>query len=546
MRPLHTLARHFSTAANLPKIPYKHRPRALREARQALTDYLHSTKSLPFTFADLIARNSPSSLSDLISPLDFSSPSDFSRTLHKHLRYHPINEFEFFFESIGINHREIDAFLPRRKFFLSEDRRCLEAACALYGFGFSWNRLGELYREQASIFSRTQEELSSRLCELKNGGFSSDMVIAICFTFPRLLIAEGCEFDALFDDLKRLLLDAGLESSVEANVDSWCKVCRTIRLFYELGFEEGSVRNSIIRCIGLFLGCPEEVLVQKVSYFSRFGVCNREVGSLFLHRPEVLGLDLETPAISVVGLLKHFGLSAAELEDVSRNYPHVLGRSRMANLPQIMRAMNLHIWFLSRMREGDHELLASYVMSEHDADLDKGYMESLVKIKSSRCCVHSMSKLNFLHGIGFGENALTIWVLANVHGSSSELQERFNCLLRLGIEFWKLCRMISSCPRLLSQRPETLEQKVNFLRNEMGSSLDYLDIFPAFLCFDLENRIRPRCSFHMWLVKNGLCARSYTFASIIATSEKKYMARLYWIHPAIVKIWLEHFSCKRI
>ena len=154
-------------------------------------------------------------------------------------------------------------------------------------------------------------------------------------------------------------------------------------------------------------------------------------------------------------------------------------------------------------------------------------------------------KLNFMHDLGFGENGLTMKVLAHLHGSSSELRERFDCLLRLGIEFSKLCAMLTISPKVLNQTPETVERKVNFLCQEMGSSLQYLDTFPAFLNFDLDYRIKPRYRFYVWLREKGVFTKDYSIASMIATSEKNFVARAFKVHPAAPKHWFEQFSCSK-
>ncbi|GMY23332.1 transcription termination factor MTEF18, mitochondrial [Fagus crenata] len=548
------LTRHFSTTRNLsklpklPNIPCKYRPQAIEEAQKALTEYLHTTRYLPFTYAEHIAKNSLFSVSILIAKLDFSI-NDFSRTFQRFLRYHPINEFEFFFESIGLDYSEVNGFLPANKFFFDEDVSILNAACALSAFGFPWNKLGKLYKEEVSIFSKSSEELTHRLCGFKEYGLSNTSVIGICLAFPHVLCGEGelgGEINALFDDLKRVFVDFDLASSIEGNVDAWYEVCRKIRIFYDLGCEKGTVGELMGRNKHVFIEYPEEVLAQKAKYFRRFGIEKEEdVGLLLLESPEILSLDLETPVISVLGFLKYFELNMKELSLVSQTYPYVLGRNKMANLPHVMRALNLHEWFFNKIKNGNHQLLANYVLSDPEEGLDREFRAGLEKIQYSRTPIHNMSKLNFLHGIGFGENALTMKVLSLLHGTSKELQERFDCLLRVGVEFSKLCMMIKTTPKVINQKPETIEKKVNFLCQEMGSSLQYLEIFPAFLCFDLENRIKHRYRFHEWLTEKGFCTRPYSIASIIATSEKNFVARLYGIHPDAPKKWSEYNSRKK-
>ncbi|KAI5564091.1 hypothetical protein POPTR_014G044900v4 [Populus trichocarpa] len=543
-----TFCRHFSSS--LPKrpiftsVPWKYKNQAIKLAQQALTDYLHSTRSLPYSYADQISKNSLVSLSNLVSNIHFTSPT-FATSLQKYLRYHPINELEFFYESIGIDYDEVSGFLSNDKFFISEEGSAINVSCVLCDFGFPWNKLGMLYKEEKRVFSMSEEEVKSRLCGLKGFRFSTTSVIGISLAFPFVLRGElSGEIGALFDDLKRVFVDFDLESCVEGNVDAWYEVCRKIRVFYDLGCEKGKVGELMGKSKRIFVDYPVEVLVQKAEFFCKFGVRKEDVGLLLLTKPGILDFQLEGQVISVKGLLKHFGLSAEELKSVAQNYGHVFGRNKMANLPHVMRAMELHEWFFNKIKDGNHQLLASYVMSDPDEDLDEKYRDSLERIQCTRTPMHTMNKLEFLHAIGFGENALTIKVLTDLHGTSSELQERVDCLLRYGIVFSKLCSMIRMMPKILSQKPEILQQKLNYLCEDMKSSLQYLDIFPSFLCFNLENRIKPRHRFHMWLTERGFCKQEYSIASIVATSDKSFVARLHVIHPDAPKLWVDFSHSK--
>ncbi|KAG5231061.1 mitochondrial transcription termination factor-related family protein [Salix suchowensis] len=496
-----TICRHFSSS--LPKrpiftsVPWKYKNQAIKLAQQALTDYLHSTRSLPYTCADQISKNSLVSLSNLVSNIHFTSPT-FVTSLQKYLRYHPINELEFFYESIGIDYDEVSEFLSNDKFYISEEGSAINVS------------LGVLYKEDKRVFSMSEEEVKSRLRALKGFRFSTTSVIGISLAFPFVLRGElSGEVGALFDDLKKVFVGFDLESCVEGNVDAWYEACRKIRVFYDLGCEKG------------------KVLVQKAEYFCKFGVRKEDVGILLLKNPEILDFQLEGQVISVKGLNEIF----------AQNYGHVFGRNKIANLPHVMRAMELHEWFFNKIKDGNLHLLASYAISDRDEDLDEKYRDSLERIQRTRTPMHTMNKLEFLHAIGFGENALTIKVLTDLHGTGSELQERVDCLLRYGIVFSKLCSMIRMTPKILSQKPEILQQKLNYLCEDMKSSLQYLDVFPSFLCFNLDNRIKPRHRFHMWLTERGLCKHEYSIASIVATSDKSFVARLHmtmaaaYFHP---------------
>ncbi|KAK7277125.1 hypothetical protein RIF29_18275 [Crotalaria pallida] len=557
---LHHHRRHISTTATtttttvlskLPSSSSKYKKLDLTQAQHVLTDYLHATRCLPYPYADQIAKNSSLSLSNLISNhLHSASSSSFTfRTLDKFLRYHPINEFEFFFESIGISYAKLHSLLPHNKFFFSEDASLLDAAVVLSEFGFPWEKLGLMYLESGGcVFRRSVVELKGRLCWFKRFGFCNDQVIGICLAFPFVFGGGGGEeeeredrFHGLLDDLKLVLLDYDLAGSAEGNAGSWYEVCRKIRVFYDLNGGKGKIGELIRLNKDVILGFGEEELVRTVKYFCRFGVKKEEVALLILRGPELLNLNLETPVVNVLKLLKHFRLSSEDLGDVRRDYAHVLGTIKMANLPNVMRALGLHEWFFNKLKDGNHHLLVRYMTTYPNEDQDKDYRCGLETIRVSRTPTHNMNKLNFLHSKGFGENALTMNILHDLHGNSCELQERFDCLLNSGIELSKVCKMITLRPRILSQNPKSLQEKIDFIRQEMGNSVELLCTFPAFLCHDLEKRIKPRYRFHMWIKEKGLSEKNYSLASMIATSNKNFVVRVCKMHPAAPKHWFEQF-----
>ncbi|KAK4260737.1 hypothetical protein QN277_003815 [Acacia crassicarpa] len=540
------IVRRLSTSTKLPrisKINSRYKNLAIREAQNALTEYLHGTSCLPYVYAERISKNSPLLLASLIAKVDYSAGS-FSKNLKKFLNYHPINEFEFFFESIGIDYNDVSGLLPSNKFFFSEDQTLLDAAAALSEFGFPWNELGKLYVESSSIFRSSAGELKSKLSELKKYGFCNVHLVGICLAFPYIL-SRGCEGDteseALLNFLKLVFLDFELAFFVEENVNSWYKLCKKVQVFYDLSGDKERLVELIRRNKSIFLEHEEEVLIQKVEYFCGFDVNKEEVAVLLLQSPELLSLNLEKPMVNIMTLLEYFGLESENLKDVSQKYDHVLGTNKIANLPQVMRALNLHKWFFNKIKNGNHELLMKYIASYPDEDRAEEYQRGLEMIQVSRTPNHTMSKLHLLHSFGYGENALIFDLLAHLHGTSIELKERFDCLLSLGIEYSKLCKMVRMTPKILNQNVQAIEQKVRFLCQGMGSSLEYLHTYPGYLLFGLENRIKPRYRFHMWLVEKGLCTTDYSIASLVATSEKAFLARVYKMHPAAPKHWFEQF-----
>lgn len=492
-----------------------------------------------------MSKNSRFSLLGLVSKVPFSR-NRFPNSVQRFLRYHPVNEFEFFFESIGINHVEISPMLHMKKCFLCEDSKVFDAACALACYSFPWNKLCILYKGDVSIFSKEPCELEERLSHIERYGFGSTAVIGICLAFPYVLgVKSGFldEIDMLFDDLKRVFLDFDLASSVEGNVDAWFEICRKIAMFYELGCEKGKIGELMGRNKSIFVDYSEEVLAEKIDFFCRLDVNKEEVGLLVLSKPEILSFDLEARVISTIGFLKHLRLGVNRRKLIAQTYQYSMGRNRIANLPHVLRSLDLSEWFFDRLKNGGHGLLGNYVIGS-DEDFDEDYAEHLQKIQASWTPFHTLHKLNFLHGIGFGENKLTMKVLSLLHGPGDELQERFDCLLLGGINFSTLCKMITVSPKFLNQKAEFLEQKLKFLFLDMGLSQEELCGFPSCLCYDLEKRIMPRCLFHKWLREQDWCPYEYSLSSIVATSDKMFMARISGIHPDAPKKWFDSFLKK--
>ncbi|XP_073136857.1 transcription termination factor MTEF18, mitochondrial-like, partial [Henckelia pumila] len=396
-----------------------------------------------------------------------------------------------------------------------------DSACALAGIGFPWCKLGLLCREECLILDFDQCILKRRFYEIKDGyGLSSVNVIGICLVWPRVLCGE---MDDLLKDMK--IVNYGLAGSVEDTVDAMLEVCNKLRVIYDLGCEFGKVGELIGKSKRVLVDYSEEALVRKIEYFCKLNVRKDEIGLFLLSRSEIFGFDMEKRVISVKGFLEHFGFRGKDLISLEPKYPHVFGRNKIENLPNVMRSLDLGEWFFEKMKNGDHSLFSTYAFCHSEEGLDEIYENNLIEIQAKRTHSHSMGKLNFLHSIGFGENKFAVKALVQLNSSGSQLQQRFDYLLNCGIEYSNLCAMVKRA-NILNQQETALKQKLDFLCRNMGSSFQYLDVFSRYLCYHLEKRIRPRYEFHKWLVEEGFCEKEYSISTIVATSEKTFNARI--------------------
>ncbi|EPS74257.1 hypothetical protein M569_00502, partial [Genlisea aurea] len=117
------------------------------EAQSVLLDYFHSTRGLQFSDAENMSKNTPEFFDALTNRVFVCNDSEVSRSLIRFLRYHPVNEFEPFFESIGLKPSEYSSYLPRTLMFLNEDELLMENYTLLCNYGFPRNRIGRIYKE---------------------------------------------------------------------------------------------------------------------------------------------------------------------------------------------------------------------------------------------------------------------------------------------------------------------------------------------------------------------------------------------------------------
>ncbi|KAL6896765.1 hypothetical protein ACP4OV_007337 [Aristida adscensionis] len=547
------LRRLFSTdpapaPPKLRNLPYRLRRAAVPAGRAAVSEYLHSTRCLPASHADSIAARSPRNLLAFLAalpPVPGSLPTaELPALLRRHLNFHPLNELPFFLESIGA---PPDASAD--VMFLADHPSLLGAVAALAHFGFPWSRLGLLY--PAVLLGVAPERISARLAalEARLRRLPRAAIIAACLTFPSLLKGDLSDSDPLIKDLSTAFRSLGPDLGSSNDIDAFLMVCQRMQMFYNAGEEVGSIGALVGGSRRVFLELGEERIGEILRFFKELGMPGKELGRFLLNNAEVFDLDFSNVVISVPEYLRRVGLPEDELHLAIEKHPYIVGKNRLENLPRVLRAMGLEHRFLEKISTGGESLRylsPDFVLedSSYDAEVEKAFLDGMAKVRADRKAEYVDDRLEFLKSVGYGENELTTKVISVLHSNQDMLQGRFDYLLERGVEYKILCRILSVFPKVLNQGKELLNEKLNYLTEELGYSLDYIDCFPQFLCFDLENRIKPRYSMLHWLQEHGLLKRKLAPATVLANSEKRFIASLYFVHPAAPKLWLECFSSR--
>ncbi|XP_062186899.1 transcription termination factor MTEF18, mitochondrial-like [Phragmites australis] len=552
------LRRLFSTDAapapsRLRNLPYRLRHAAVPAARAAVSEYLHSTRCLPSSHADSIAAHSPRSLLSFLAALPAVPgtlpTAELPAFLRRHLAFNPLNELPFFLESIGAPpHAAVSA--PRSDLmFLADHPSLLGSVAALAHFGFPWSRLGFLF--PAVLFGVPPDLISARLAalEARLHRLPRAAIIAACLTFPSLLECDLSDGDPLVKDLGTAFRSLRSDLGSSNDIDAFSGVCRRMQMFYDAGAELGSIGGLVGGSRRVFLEVDEKRIGKRLRFFKELGIVGKELGRFLLTNAGVFDLDFSDAVISVPEYLHRVGLADDEVDAAVGKHPYVVGKNRLENLPRVLRAMELEHRFLEKISVGGESLrylTPDFVLEDgsFDTEVERAFLDGMAKVKAERKAKHVDNKLEFLKSIGYGENEIATRVIPFLNSTQDLLQERFDYLLERGVEYKILCRMLSVFPKVLNQGKEIMSEKLNYLTEELGYSLEYLDCFPAFLCFDLQNRTKPRYTMLRWLQKHGLLKKILAPATVLANSERRFITNLYIVHPAAPKLWLECFSSR--
>ncbi|GMH21942.1 hypothetical protein Nepgr_023785 [Nepenthes gracilis] len=146
-------------------------------------------------------------------------------------------------------------------------------------------------------------------------------------------------------------------------------------------------------------------------------------------------------------------------------------------------------------------------------------------------------KATFLLRLGYAKNSDDMSkALKQFRGRGDQLQERFDCLVRAGLESDVVTNMIKQAPSVLNQTKDVLEKKIDYLRSYLGYPLDSVVVFPSYLCYDMD-RIHLRFSMYVWLRNKGAAKPRLSLSTILACSDSRFMKYFVAIQPQGPTMW---------
>ncbi|KAL6900883.1 hypothetical protein ACP4OV_005559 [Aristida adscensionis] len=525
--------------------------RVFRAAQRAFLDYLHVTRGLCFGDAEHIAKHSPIFISTLLEtvkdameePVEGGEETVFkskakrkemtdervSKAIVRLFRYHPINEFEPFLESIGLKPNEYDALLPRDLMFLADDPTLLGSYHALCNYGVDRTKIGRIYREAYGVFISGESELLSKLRSLEDLGFSKTTVIKLLVSCPVILTYDpNMEFKILqwLDDIgiQRDWISQFLSAS---NSYNWRKMIEVPQFFSELGFIKEGIGKLIRKNPDFLFDGSGRVLFTVVITMLKAGFGKKQLFNLFLDFPDVPARDFTRNIQRGIVFLADIGLSEEDINKFLVSHASVLGSVQLKKANSIL--TNLSV---GKTR------LCKIIMKEPSQLLQYAVGSKLSRLPPHESAEASLKeKVKFLKRIGFVEGSVEMKkALKAFRGKGDELQDRYEFLVKAGLDQKDVVNMIKVAPQVLNQKIDVLEYKISFLVNEIGYPLSSLVRYPSYLSFTIA-RTKARFLMYNWLQERGLAAPNFALSTILASSETNFVNYLVKKHDMGPEVW---------
>ncbi|CAI9097407.1 OLC1v1033827C1 [Oldenlandia corymbosa var. corymbosa] len=503
-----------------------------REAQAALLDYLHSTRSLLFTDAENISENSPAFLGKLLTKVENTSnnQADIRRAVARFLRYHPINEFEPFFESMGLKPCEYSSLLPRQLIFLNDDPVLMNNYHVLCNYGISRNKIGNFYKEAPEIFRYGERFLLEKLQSFEKMGLRQSIVIKVVASSPRLLV--GNAYVDFLDILERLkgvgnVNDWIEKHLLEGNSYNWSLILEVLRLLGEIGCSPEQ--------LGGLVQCRPDLVFEKsgattlllIGFLTKFGSTPDEICAIFLQFPEILvGKFLENLQHSYRFLVQ-IEMDVPDIGDVICSNATLLGSSATKRTNNLLATMNVEKEWLCEVVKENPEVIKNWLIRKKNPKSRKYEPET----------GSQMMKTKFFLDLGFDENSVELKrAVKCFRGKGANLQERFDTFVRAGLNPKDVVDMLKVAPQILNLSKGVLERKIEFLVKDMGYPVSVLLSFPTFTSYKIQ-RVKHRLAMYNWLKDQGAADPNLALSTLVSCGDKFFIENYVQRRPEGFEVW---------
>ncbi|KAK9293268.1 hypothetical protein L1049_021260 [Liquidambar formosana] len=323
----------------------------------------------------------------------------------------------------------------------------------------------------------------------------------------RLLSSTEPRFLVGFDRKVRLLLHHGIPQNKIAhvlnNVNLTKALClksveeieRTITFLNRFCSIEIIVRRPVILNYDL-----ERQLMPRIGFLTQLsGEDEDATGTVLRKLPAILSYSVEHLESHVKFLRSFAGLTDEEIFKIFLVFPNVISASKK-------RKLHPRIDFLKQCGLNSNDIFRFLIKAP--LFLGLSFEENLVH------------KLSCLVKIGFEYRTkeLAVAMGAVTRTSCENLQKVIGLFLSYGFSCEEIIAMSKKHPQILQYNHSSLEEKMEYLIEEMGREVGELLAFPAFLGYKLDDRIK-----HRYEVKKKIIGEGMSLNKLLSVPTERFL-----------------------
>ena len=487
-----------------------------------------------------MCKNSPFFLDDLLKKvlhkknknLGDGGGNDIKKSISRYLRYHPINEFEPFFESTGLKPFEYLHLLPRDMIFLNDDTLLMENYHTLCNYGVPRNKMGKIFKEAPQVFRYERGVLGSKLQCYKELGVASSTLVKVVSLSPRVLVGDvDLCFVKVVEKLKRLVAGEKGSGWIEGQLlDEGCcnfgLMVELLCLLEKVYSEEKLLGEMIDQHPCVVFEYSGGRTLSLIGFLMKFGLSVDQVALMFLEFPQIGIAKFLLNLRKCFMFLCDIEMQAAEIGKIFRSHSLMMGSSTLKKTNSLLGNLNVGRKRLCKFVQENPQEMKNWVLGKKIQPLVNSDEE-----KKSKAL-----KTEFLLSLGYEENSEKMEEAFKLfRGKGAELQERFDFIVGAGLDCKDVREMIRVSPQILNQTTDRINMKIEYLVNE-GYPISSLVNFPSFLSYT-PCRVKLRLSMYNWLKDHGAADPGLALSTVIACSEKIFVQQYVNRHPSGPQVW---------
>ncbi|KAI4364000.1 hypothetical protein MLD38_020148 [Melastoma candidum] len=414
--------------------------------------------------------------------------------------------------------------------FLSDCDLLVENYHVLCNYGIPRCKIGKIYWEAPEVFQYDLGVLLRKIKAYEEMGISQLVLHRIIVISPRILIGDP---NVHFCKVMEKLCSLGFELNwitvqlSETSYCRWSQMLEILSVFEKMGFGDEQLRRLIDRRPGLVFENSGKESASFIGFLVKFGSTKDELRAMFVKFPPMQVKKFVSNIRQCFLFFVEIDMGAEDIDRIIRAETLLLGSCTLKTLNSLLSILNVGKKRLCELVTKNPQEMKNWVLRlrvkpiQNSSDSDR----------------YNEEKKNFLLGLGIVRDSNEMKRALKVfRGKRAELQERFDCIVKAGIDREVVCKMVRLSPQILNQTKEVLELKIDYLVRELQKPLSSLVKFPAYLSFNMD-RIKLRYLMFNWLTEQAVVSPNIAVSTIIACSEKMFVDKYVNRHPDGVVVW---------